>query len=89
MDSNKTEKRKHTRVPYGAMVDLTVDNQDYSVFMKDISLGGAFISGDHLPPLNKEMHVILTVPDEDTFDTATLNGTVRRLTDGGAGIEFF
>jgi hypothetical protein len=89
MDVLKAEKRRHTRVAYHAMVDLTVDNQDYSVFMKDISLGGAFISGDHLPPLNKEMRVILTVPDEDTFDTATLSGTVRRLTEDGAGIEFF
>jgi hypothetical protein len=85
----KAEKRRHTRVAYGAMVDLTVDQHDYAVFMKDISLGGAFISGDHLPPLTKEMHVILTVPDEDTFETATLYGTVRRLTDDGAGIEFF
>jgi len=89
MDLLKAEKRKHTRVTYGAMVDLTVDNYDYSVFMKDISLGGAFISGGHLPPLNEEMHVILTVPDEATFGTATLSGTVRRLTDDGAGIEFF
>ena len=85
----KAEKRRHTRVAYGAMVDLTVDQHAYAVFMKDISLGGAFISGDHLPPLNKEMRVILTVPDEDTFGTATLNGTVRRLTDEGAGIAFF
>lgn len=89
MDVLKAEKRRHTRVAYGALVDLTVGNHDYSVFMKDISLGGAFISGDHLPPLKEDMHVILTVPDEDTFDTATLNGTVRRLTDDGAGIAFF
>ena len=89
MVSMNAEKRKHTRVPYGASVDLTVDTSDYVVFMKDISLGGAFISGDHLPPLQEETHVILTVPDEDRFETATLNGTVRRITDHGVGIEFF
>ena len=71
------------------MVDLTVDNFDYPVFMRDISLGGAFIAGEHLPPLSKEMHVTLTIPDEDKFGTAKLNGTVIRVTDDGIGIEFF
>jgi len=83
------EKRKHTRVTYGATVDLTVDNYDFVVFLRNISLGGAFIAGDHVPPLKEEMHVILTVPYEDTFGTAKLNGTVRRVTDDGVGIEFF
>lgn len=89
MNSMNAEKRRHTRVTYGATVDLTVDNNNYVVFMRDISLGGAFIAGDHLPALNKEMHVILTIPYEDMFDPAKLNGTVRRITDGGVGIEFF
>ena len=89
MDSSNSEKRRHTRAAYGATVDLTVNNNDYVVIIRDISLGGAFIAGDHLPPLNEEMHVILTIPRENKFGTAKINGTVRRITKGGVGIEFF
>lgn len=89
MVSSNVDKRKYERKAYGATVDLTVNSLKYIVLLKDFSLGGAFIAGDHLPPIEQEMHVFLDIPYENKPGTARLQGTVRRITDSGIGIEFF
>lgn len=85
----KSENRKHTRIVYGASVDFTADTHTYIVLLKNLSLGGAFIAGDQLPPIEKEKIVSLSIPRADKLGAIELSGTVRRVTDNGIGIEFF
>jgi hypothetical protein len=89
METSNPNQRKHERKAYHAAVDLTVDSLTYIVPLKDLSLGGAFIAGDHLPPIENEKSVSLSIPFENQSETVKLHGTVRRVTEGGIGIEFF
>jgi hypothetical protein len=89
METPNPNQRAHERKAYHADVDLTVDNQTYIVLLKDLSLGGAFIAGDHLPPIENEKPVSLLIPFMQKSETVKLHGTVRRVTEQGIGIEFF
>ena len=89
METATADKRQYERKAYGAYVNLTVDRLTYKVLLKDLSLGGAFIAGDHLPPIGDETNVSLAIPYEDKPGAVELKGTIRRVTDSGVGIEFF
>jgi hypothetical protein len=89
METSNPNQRKHERKAYHTAVDLTVDSLTYIVLLKDLSLGGAFIAGDHLPPVENETPVSLSIPFENKPEAVKLQGTVRRVTEGGIGIEFF
>jgi hypothetical protein len=87
--SAQSDHRKHKRKRYGASVDLTIDSITYIAEISDLSLSGAFISGDHLPPIEQEAKVTLSIPYENKPWAVELTGTVRRLTEKGFGVEFF
>jgi hypothetical protein len=89
MESSSSDKRRHERKTYGAYVDVTVDSLTYIALLKNLSLSGAFIAAAHLPTIENEKTVSLSIPYEDKPGTITLNGTVRRVTENGIGIEFF
>ena len=57
--------------------------------LEDLSLGGAFVSGEDLPLMELEDNVELTIPFSDKQKEVELTGTVRRITENGVGIEFF
>ena len=59
------------------------------VKLLDLSLGGAFISADNLPPIDPEMKIMLEIPYQNRSGTVELAGTVRRYSEEGLGIEFF
>ena len=89
METLNADQRKTERKAYHAAVDLTVDSLTYIVLLKNLSLGGAFIAGDHLPPIEIEKSVSLAIPFENKPEKVNLHGTVRRVTESGVGIEFF
>jgi len=89
METSNAERRQYERKAYGSVVDFTVDALTYIVLCEDLSLGGAFIAGDHLPPIEDETNMTLAIPYDYKSGIVKLNGTVRRITDRGIGIEFF
>ena len=89
MEFSNIDKRRHKRKAYYANVDLTVDSLSYTVLLQDLSLSGASIAGDHLPPIEIDSPVSLSIPFEIKPETVNLRGTIRRLTESGIGIEFF
>ena len=89
MEYSNAEKRRHKRKAYYASVDLTVDSLSYTVLLLNLSLSGAFIAGDHLPPIEIDSPVSLSIPFAIKPEAVNLPGTIRRLTESGIGIEFF
>ena len=51
MEYSNVERRRHKRKAYFATVDLTIDSLTYPVLLQNLGLGGAFISNNHLPPI--------------------------------------
>jgi hypothetical protein len=89
MESLIGEKRRDKRKAYNATVDLTVDSLTYTMLLQNLSLSGAFIAGDYLPPIEIDIPVSLSIPFEIKPETVKLTGTVRWVAESGMGIEFF
>ena len=81
--------RKHDRRNYNADVVFSIDYNNYFGEIKDISLGGAFISFDTMPAVNPDDEVSLTIPYASQNKDITLKGRVARYAENGIGVEFF
>jgi hypothetical protein len=54
-DVQKKEQRKHPRTPCSIITEYIVNNRTYKGTIKDISLGGAFITARHVVPINRKI----------------------------------
>jgi hypothetical protein len=86
---NLDAKRKHSRRDYHADVMFSIDYNAYFGEIKDISLGGAFVSLDNLPTVEPDDEIHLTIPYAFQKKEITLKGRVTRYAENGIGIEFF
>lgn len=89
METSNADRRQYERKAYGSPVGVKVDTLEYFVLLKDLSLGGAFIADNQLLPNGDEANISVTIPYDNKPGTVKLNGTIRRTTDRGIGIEFF
>jgi hypothetical protein len=82
-------KRQYARMNYDADVMFSINYNAYFGEIKDISLGGAFISLDNLPAMEPDDEVRITIPYCFQNKDITLRGRVTRYAENGVGIEFF
>ena len=87
--NNFEMKRQHTRRNYDADVVFSINYNTYLGEIKDISLGGAFISLDNIPAVEPDDEVHVTIPYAFQKKDLTLKGRVTRYAENGVGIEFF
>lgn len=82
-----TEKRRHERRASGGLFRLysSVTRGAYTVELKDISKGGAFIRSRHRPQLNET--ITFVVLDDNNRDRFVGNARVVWLKETGAELE--
>jgi len=88
VSENYTEKRAHTRVPYGAWVTVQQGSEKSFCLARDLSLGGVFLRTETIPEIGVRVDLVLVI--EGQRDAITLRGEVVRhsLDEGGYGIKF-
>ena len=86
--STVEEKRQHARTPINAHVTYVVtgEEQSYDGIAKDISMGGVFIEGDHVPAFGTKVTVRGRLPGDS--HEVELPGVVRWAHPGGFGVQF-
>jgi len=84
-DWNMEEKRVHPRIPCLLLLDYATHDCVYRDFMKDISVGGAFIESRKLPTGPEITLVFSFFEDDNPFK---IRGEVAWISEGGIGVKF-
>ena len=83
-------RRKNTRVPFKATVDLVFPGRDYaSRETTDLSLQGVYVPGVHGHKLGEECDVTLHLTGMSSDILLKMKGRVTREEKGGTGLQFF
>lgn len=85
--AERIEKRANYRHRYVA--ETTYDSGEGTIGrgeIRDISLGGAFITAERIIPVGNE--ILITVPTPKSTRFVSLRGTVERISDDGFAISF-
>lgn len=88
MDINNG-RRAHDRKAYSADVEFTIDINNYYTELKDISLSGAFIYMNTIPPIEYGDEVFVTIPFAYQNKQIQLKAQVMRYAEDGLGVAFF
>lgn len=84
-----TEKREFTRVPFKTEVRLTAAGKTIiSNKLRNISLGGAFISSDETFPLGAVCLLEIKLTGPATLLKIGIEAKVMRTEDNGIGVKF-
>jgi CheY-like chemotaxis protein len=83
--SGRKNKRKHPRFDCLVAVDYDVSDWTYHCFLKDISLGGAYVETDHPIDVNQKVILAISAPN---VPHCSLEGVVARRDGNGIGIRF-
>lgn len=83
--SGQKNKRKHRRFDCLVAVDYDISDWTYHCFLRDISLGGAYVESDH--PIDVQQKITLTISAPD-IPHCSIEGVVVRRDDKGIGIRF-
>jgi len=78
-------KRQHDRIPCLLTADCIIDNRATQKFIRDISLGGAFVETVETLPLGLEIPMTLSMAHYRPFK---ITGEIARTTPRGIGIKF-
>ena len=81
--------RTYDRKAYSADVALAVNIRHYFAEIKDISLGGAFIYINNIPPIEDGDDVSVTIPFAYQHKEVQLKARVMRYAEEGLGVAFF
>jgi Tfp pilus assembly protein PilZ len=84
-DWTREEKRVHPRLPCFLLVDYAVQDCVYRDFIKDISIGGAFIESHKLPTGPEIIMVLSLFGDSNPIKMA---GRVVWIGEQGIGVKF-
>jgi len=83
-----SDQRKFKRLDYHTDIKLIFDRKRYMAELMDLSLGGAFVSGDIIPHMETGEKCSLIIPFALKQNELKISGAVKRLSEGGAGFEF-
>jgi hypothetical protein len=81
--------RTYERIKYLADVELGINANTYHAELKDISLGGAFISMSTIPRIDYADDVAITIPFAYHQKEVRLKANVVRYAKEGLGVLFF
>lgn len=80
------QKRAHERYECLVSVDYDIDDWAYQSYIKNISIGGAFIEMNH--PVKMGEEIVLTFTSDDPPRICNITGTVVRRDGKGIGVKF-
>lgn len=83
--SRQTNKRQHDRYDCLVAVDYDISDWTYQCFLRDISLGGAYIETEQAIAVGQKIILTLSVPE---MRNCAINGQVVRRDKKGIGIRF-
>jgi len=83
--SGQKNKRKHRRFDCLVAVDYDISDWTYHCFLRDISLGGAYVESDHPIAVKQKITLAISAPD---IPHCSIEGVVVRRDDKGIGIRF-
>jgi Tfp pilus assembly protein PilZ len=79
--------RRHTRVDFGAEIEIAVDGGLQRGMAENISLGGLFVSTDPAPPVGTKVTLVISLPD--VLEVCRIPSIVRwSKVDQGVGLQF-
>lgn len=84
--SERPNQRVHDRFDCLVAVDYDINNWTYQSFLRDISLGGAYVETEK--PMLEGQRIILTLTTHQPERTCTVTGAVVRKDTRGVGIRF-
>lgn len=83
--SGRKNKRRHDRYDCLVAVDYNISDWTYHCFLKDISLGGAYVETEHPIDVDQKITLAISAPD---VPHCTIEGVVVRRDERGIGIRF-
>jgi hypothetical protein len=83
--SGQKNKRKHRRFDCLVAVDYDISDWTYHCFLKDISMGGAYVESDHPIAVKQKITLAISAPH---IPHCSIEGVVVRQDDKGIGIRF-
>ncbi|MDJ0784400.1 MAG: response regulator [Desulfosarcinaceae bacterium] len=84
--SERPNQRAHDRYDCLVAVDYDLNNWTYQSFLRDISLGGAYVETEK--PMAEGQRIILTLTTHRPEQSGTVTGSVVRKDARGVGIQF-
>ena len=87
-DKDKTfnERRKNPRQKCGKQVGFAIHDTNYTAFIHDISIDGAFVSSKGPAMVGQTVTISLQIDDET--NPITMIGEIIRVTPEGFGVKF-
>lgn len=86
IQSDKANLRTHSRHTISLALDYDISDVTYQCFMRDISLGGAYIETDKDLPIGHIITLTLALPEQKR--SYAIKGIVARKDERGVGIRF-
>ena len=82
------ERRLYQRKP--CAFPITIENRDsaYLAYIRNLSLGGAFVERPKERKIKTGENVTLTIPFQHRVDSVTIRGKISRIEGEGMGIVF-
>ncbi len=75
--------RRSARVNHEVMVGVTSEQETFSGWGTNLSVGGVFVNSHHSPPVGTKVSVLLQLPGHSE---CKLNGRVARVQPNGPGV---